>query len=140
MVEWHFGGMAEWQNGGMAEWWKGNDTFVACCKSKKDTTKARRYPKKSYPLPGTNKNLIVQVERRWELSIGHSPPQDFPRAWEKSAKLTSFFCQEASVKQPIQVKPAFFSLSDGLDSVGVPAAKCMTSDFDCHVVTVFPFH
>jgi hypothetical protein len=44
--------------------------LVACCKSNDETTKARRYrflkqskERKTYPLPGTKENPIVQVDK-----------------------------------------------------------------------------
>jgi hypothetical protein len=75
-----------------------------CCKSKKDTTKASWYLKNSYLLPGTNENLIVQVERRWELVCSTLPTTRFLEFMKKWAALISLFCPEASMIQPIQVK------------------------------------
>jgi hypothetical protein len=72
---------------------------VACCKSKKDTTKARRYLKKSYLLPGTNEDLIVQVELRWELVYGTLSPPDFLEFGEKVPRCTSTFSPQ-SLREP----------------------------------------
>ena len=83
---------------------------VACCKSNDGTTKARRYrfleqsnERKTYPLPDTKENPIVQVD----TGRNYYPTRVkyflfallFSKNHEKVLPGTSLFHPEASVKQ-----------------------------------------
>ena len=87
---------------------------VACCKSNNGTTKARRYrclkqsdERKTYPLPGTKENPIVQVDESrnyYPTSFNFAPLALLSKNHKKVLPGTSLFHLEASVNKPNQVK------------------------------------
>jgi hypothetical protein len=85
-----------------------------------EATKARRYrflkqseERKTYPLPGTKENLIVQVDEGrnyYPTILEFVSIALLSKNHEKVLPGTSLFHPEASVTKPNQVKPTLLSL------------------------------
>jgi hypothetical protein len=78
-------------------------------------------------LPST-KTLIGQVETSGNWYVPTPPQTIFDVEPQKATPWTSFFCPEAFVNKPNQVKPTLLSLLFGLDSVGVLAMSVVPFD------------